>query len=217
LKRHWLWIELAAVFGAAPGLLALGPRRWVLPAILLGGAISLVVLVRDPTFAGARLLDAAAARRGLGRVLARTALVWTALLLLALQLRGASNLFLLPRARPGVWLAVVIFYPLLSAYPQEIMFRAFFFHRYAPLFRRPGLTALASAALFGWAHVIVHNRLAMALATAGGLLFATTYQRSRSTLLVGVEHALYGLFLFSVGLGGMFTNSVRIFSGLMKR
>jgi membrane protease YdiL (CAAX protease family) len=52
----------------------------------------------------------------------------------------------------------------------------------------------------------------MLLTTVGGLLFAYTYQRYRSTLLVAAEHALYGDFVFSVGIGGMFVNGVRLLS-----
>ena len=51
---------------------------------------------------------------------------------------------------------------------------------------------------------MVHNRAAIALATIGGLMFAATYERRRSTLLVSIEHGLYGDFIFTVGLGGLF-------------
>ena len=54
-----------------------------------------------------------------------------------------------PRTRPGVWLLVMVLYPLLAAYPQEFIFRAFFFHRYGRMFsgRKLGIffNALASA------------------------------------------------------------------------
>jgi membrane protease YdiL (CAAX protease family) len=56
----------------------------------------------------------------------------------------------------------------------------------------------------------------MLLTTAGGLLFAFTYLRSRSTLLVAAEHALYGDFVFTVGIGGMFVNGVRLLSKLIR-
>jgi membrane protease YdiL (CAAX protease family) len=65
---------------------------------------------------------------------------------------------------------------------------------------------LASGLLFGWAHVVVHNGAAIALATVGGLMFAATYERRRSTLLVSIEHGLYGDFIFTVGLGSLFYN-----------
>jgi membrane protease YdiL (CAAX protease family) len=60
--------------------------------------------------------------------------------------------------------------------------------------------------------VLVHNQVAMLLATAGGVLLSFTWHRSRSLLLVGIEHWLYGAFLLSTGIGGMFANGIRFVS-----
>lgn len=43
----------------------------------------------------------------------------------------------------------------------------------------------------------------MVLTFVGGLLFAFTFQKTKSTLLVTVEHAIYGSWLFTVGMGNM--------------
>jgi uncharacterized protein len=212
-RRLWRWAELAVFFVIAPGLVSLGPRWWIPPAILVGGGVCLALLLRDASFPRRRLFDAAAARRGLPRLLLRTAAVWTGILLFALVTRGPHGMFLLPRSRPAVWLAVLIVYPVYSVYLQEVMYRTFFFHRYADLFKRsPRLAIIANALLFGWAHVVAHNFFAVLLTALGGLLLASTYQRTRSTLLVAVEHALYGDFLFTVGMPGMFINAVRALS-----
>jgi hypothetical protein len=206
------WGEIVLFFAIAPGALSFGPRWLVLPAILTGGLVCLALLLADPTFSRRRLFDAQAARRGLARVLARSVVVGIGILIVALIVRGPAGLFTFPRSRPAVWAAVCLLYPLLSVYPQEIMFRTFFFHRYSELFRRPALAIVANAVLFGWAHVIVHNFMAVVLTTVGGLLFASSYNRSRSTLLVAIEHALYGDLVFSIGIGGMFVNGVRLLS-----
>jgi CAAX protease family protein len=211
-RRLRRWAELALFFMIAPGLVSLGPRWWIPLAILIGGGVCLAVLLMDASFPRQRLLDAAAARRGLPRLLLRTAVVWTGILLFALFTRGPQGMFLLPRSRPAVWLAVLIVYPVYSVYLQEVMYRTFFFHRYADLFRSPRLAIIANALLFGWAHVVAHNFLAVLLTALGGLLLASSYQRTRSTLLVAVEHALYGDFLFTVGMPGMFINAVRMLS-----
>jgi uncharacterized protein len=209
------WVELALIFAAAPGLMSLGPRWLVLPAILMGGGLSLALLLADPTFDRRRLIDATAARRGLARVLLRSLLVCAGLLLFTWLTRGSATLFRFPRTRPGLWLAVVVLYPIVSVYLQEVMYRTFFFHRYGALFRRPAAAIAVNALLFGWAHIIVHNYVALLLTTVGGLLFALTYLRSRSTLLVALEHAIYGDFVFSVGIGGMFVNATRLLSKVM--
>jgi membrane protease YdiL (CAAX protease family) len=102
----------------------------------------------------------------------------------------------------------MVLYPL-SAWAQEIVFRTFFFHRYGPLFATARRRILASGLIFGWAHVVVNDLAAIPLATIAGLLFASTYERSRSTLLVSIEHALYGDVVFTVGLGSLFYSSAR--------
>jgi len=165
------------------------------------------VLLLDPTFPRRDLWQAAAARQGIGRVLARTLLVWAGIYLLT-TLTSSQPLFPLARSRPAVWLAIMILYPI-SAYAQEVAYRTFFFHRYARLFSRPVTRIGASGLVFGWAHVAVNSFAAVFLATIAGLLFAWTYERWRSTLLVSLEHALYGDFVFTVGLGHLFYSSAR--------
>ncbi|MET7397750.1 CPBP family intramembrane glutamic endopeptidase [Dactylosporangium sp. NPDC005572] len=115
-----------------------------------------------------------------------------------------EHLFDLPRHNPGLWVLIVIAYPVVSVYPQELLFRAFLLHRYAPLFRSPTVGAGASAVAFGFAHILFGNVLAVALTLVGGWLFARRYQQTRSLFVVCVEHALYGLLIFTVGLGRYF-------------
>lgn len=211
-----LWLELFLLFVATPGLLSLGPRWMVLVAILGGGLLCLGWLLLDPTFPRGALVDVTPLRRGLRALAPRALLACAGIFAVALLAGGPNGLFFFPRTHPRVWLVIVSLYPLLSAYPQEVMYRTFFFHRYAGLFRTPTQLLVTNALLFGWAHILVHNAVAMALTTVGGVLFALTYQRSRSTLLVAAEHALYGDFVFSVGIGGMFVNGVRLLSKVMR-
>jgi CAAX protease family protein len=203
----WRWIELGLLFGLGPALLALGPRWMVSLGILGIGALCVVVLVLDSTFPRRDLWQAARARDGLPSVLARTLLVWAGILGLTLA-TSSQPLFALPRSRPTVWIAIMVLYPI-SAYAQEVAYRTFFFHRYARLFRGRVARVCASGVLFGWAHVAVNNLAAVLLATVAGLLFAWTYERWRSTLLVSLEHALYGDFVFTVGLGHLFYSTAR--------
>jgi membrane protease YdiL (CAAX protease family) len=199
--------ELVALFAAGPALLALVPRWLVSVGILASGLVCALVLARDPTFPRRELLGMAGLRGGIRRVLGRTLLVWVALLVVT-AVAMPDALFIFPRTRPVVWMLVMVLYPL-SAYAQEIVFRTFFFHRYAGLFRRPRTAVLVSGLLFGWAHIVVNNLLAIPLSALAGVLFASTYARSRSTLLVSIEHALYGDFVFTVGLGSIFYSTAR--------
>ena len=82
----------------------------------------------------------------------------------------------LPRHNPRLWLAICVLYPLLSVYPQEVIYRAFFFEHSAhilPGLKVPWLLAL-NVALFGFARLVFGNIWAPILAAAGGLLFAST-------------------------------------------
>lgn len=71
------------------------------------------------------------------------------------------------------------------------------------VFAGRGLVA-ASAAAFGCAHIIFGNALSVVLTLAGGALFATRYRRTGSLFAASVEHALYGLLVFTAGLGEYF-------------
>lgn len=106
-----------------------------------------------------------------------------------------------PRDWPFNWTVTMLLYPFLSALPQEVIYRSFFFMRYAPLFSSPVAMVLASALTFGYAHLFFHNWIALLFSTIGGGIFAYAYHSHRSLLLVTVEHALYGCFIFTIGLG----------------
>jgi membrane protease YdiL (CAAX protease family) len=75
---------------------------------------------------------------------------------------------------------------------------------------------MTSALAFGYAHIVLHNWPSVLLSTIGGVLFASSYRRSQSTLLVAVEHAIYGCFVFSVGLGGLFYAGGRTLSSTFR-
>jgi len=118
-----------------------------------------------------------------------------------------ERLFEMPRQKPLAWAALIALYPPLSVLPQEILFRAFFFHRYERIWSGTGPVVLASALAFGLSHVFYGSWLAFGLATAGGVLFAWTYARTGSLALVVLEHSLYGTVLYTIGLGGFFLST----------
>lgn len=63
---------------------------------------------------------------------------------------------------------------------------------------------VASAAAFAFLHIIFRNWLAVGLTFAGGLLFAARYAGTGSLATSSFEHALYGCWLFTIGLGQYF-------------
>jgi uncharacterized protein len=117
----------------------------------------------------------------------------------------APHFFLIfPRDWFWNWLIVMAAYPLVSAYPQEVIYRTFFFNRYRRLFRNDWALVAASALLFGWAHMFLGNWIAPVFAFVGGILFGMTYLKTSSTLQSSLEHGLWGNLLFTLGTGWYF-------------
>ena len=115
----------------------------------------------------------------------------------------SSNLYNVIRNKPMLWVVILFIYSLFSVYPQELIYRTFFFQRYEALIKSELLFILINAALFSLAHLFFRNALVMLLTFLGGILFALTYKKTKSTLLVSIEHAIYGSWLFTVGMGEM--------------
>ena len=92
-------------------------------------------------------------------------------------------------------------YPVLSVYPQAIIFRALYEYRYASLFRGRWVAWVVGAAVFSFAHLPFGNAWALGFTFLGGLLFLRTYRRTQSVPVSCLEHALYGDLLFTVGWG----------------
>jgi membrane protease YdiL (CAAX protease family) len=134
-------------------------------------------------------------------------------LLAILWLAKPSALFSLIRQRPKLWGIIMILYPPMSVIPQEVIYRAFFFVRYRPLFGGGMGMIAANAASFSFGHIVYHNWPAVALTFLGGWLFATTYRRTASLLPVAIEHSLYGCAIFTIGYGKYFTESAPRFLG----
>jgi uncharacterized protein len=95
---------------------------------------------------------------------------------------------------------VIVLYPLLSVIPQELIFRKFFFFRYG-MFFTPYVLIVLNALVFSFVHLVFKNYIALVLTFVGGILFITTYIKTKSFSLVCIEHALYGDLLFTIGLG----------------
>ena len=71
------------------------------------------------------------------------------------------------------------------------------------LFKNTKVLIFANAVFFAAAHLLFKNNLVLALTFLGGLIFAFSYYKTQSTLLVSIEHAIYGSWLFTVGMGSM--------------
>jgi membrane protease YdiL (CAAX protease family) len=183
------------------------PGRVVFPVLLGTTVLIVAVLLLDRSFDRSQLWGWRRAREDLPRVLllwsvAAVALLGlTAFIAFRTDLLPESGFLRLPRERPEILLIVWLAYPWVSAYPQEITHRVFFWHRYGVLFRDRWTLIGVNALAFAWMHALFWNPIALAMTFAGGLLFAWTYDRTRSALAAGIEHGLYGAWCFTVGLG----------------
>ncbi|MFD2561054.1 CPBP family glutamic-type intramembrane protease [Aquimarina rubra] len=114
-----------------------------------------------------------------------------------------DKLFSIVIKKPYLWVMILFVYTFLSVWPQEIIYRTFFYNRYQSLVQNKWLFVFINAVLFSLAHMFLRSFLVQLLTFLGGLLFAFTYQKTKSTTLVSIEHAIYGNWLFTVGMGEM--------------
>jgi|ERR1700674_3365066 uncharacterized protein len=209
MRLFFLAIEFAAIYVVVPLLIYY--RRipnLPIPYLLFIALLAFLLLRSDPTFRLSQLSTWGNIRPFLLTILIRDA-VCVLGLGIAVYFLAPQLLFSLIRRSPLLWALIFLLYPLLSVYPQEFLYRAFFFHRYQPLFGRGWGMLLASALAFGFVHIIFRNLLAVGLCVIGGLLFSLTYQTSGSLLLTCLDHAIFGNFLFTIGLGQFFYHASR--------
>ena len=204
MPRALLTAEFLAIFVVLPLAYRFLPVRVpALPVLWLASAYAVFQLLRDAHFDRARLWNLGQLTSHLGAILGVFCVV--ALVLWLGVHRFAPDLeWSFVRQRPGFWAVVMVAYPVLSVYPQGLLYRAFFFERYAPLFPGRWPLILASAAAFSFMHIIFRNPIAPALTLLGGILFADGYAETGSLATSCFEHALYGCWLFTIGLGRYF-------------
>ena len=202
-SRYYLILELLSIYVILPTILFLFVSLPVLPILWLVTFLCIRAVFKDRTFDRNSLWHASALKSH-GKTMLIQFVIISIILFALVYLFIPEQLFSLIRENPLFWLVIIILYPLISAYPQELLYRTFFFHRYQMLFTKRWQMITLNALLFGYMHIIFHNWIAVLLTIGGGFLFASMYERTRSTLLVSIAHALYGNLLFTIGLGTYF-------------
>lgn len=202
--RGWRAVEFGLLFFGVPLAFRMGWLPVPMFALLWGmTAIVLAALLRDPSFDRACLWRLGAVKGEGVRILGLFA-VGAALIALYTWQAHPERLLGFVQRRPLLWALVIFLYPVLSVYPQGVLYRVFLFHRYAGLFPHPAARIAASAMAFSCLHIVFRNPVAPAFTLVGGLLFAWTYARTRSAAASAFEHALYGDLIFTIGLGWFF-------------
>ncbi len=198
----WLRFEFAALYIGAPLAIALFmPGRLLFEALALFMVAGMLLLWRTGGFGWHSLV------RGWRRMPWLEVLGIAVATLIAgviiLMISNPARLFDIPRNRPDMLLLIWPLYPLLSALPQELIFRPLFFHRYGALLP-PGRGAIAiNAAIFSFAHLMYWSWVVALMTFVGGWFFARAYLR-HGFPAAWVLHAVAGNILFAVGMGYYF-------------
>jgi membrane protease YdiL (CAAX protease family) len=202
-SRNYLISELLGIFVIIPVIIyALLPLP-IIPILWLIAFLCIWAVLKDKTFDRDSLWRASELKKNYKSML-KLFIVVAVVMIALVYFFIPGHLFSLIKEDTLVWILIMILYPLISVYPQELLYRTFFFHRYKILFNKKWQIITVNALLFGYMHIIFQNWVAVGLTVAGGFLFASIYERTRSTLLVSVAHALYGELIFTVGLGTYF-------------
>lgn len=114
-----------------------------------------------------------------------------------------EKLFIVVLKNPLLWIGICFIYSAASVFPQEFLYRSFFFRRYSEVFKNPTILLIVNAFLFSLAHIGFKNNLVLVLTLGGGFIFAITYLKTKSLTITSIEHALYGCWLFTLGMGEM--------------
>jgi uncharacterized protein len=202
--RIWLMLEFLVLFLGIPLLIYLD-KDFIHPSIIILPVLIFIFILlrRNSDFKWRELFRWMVPRK----VLVINALIVLACALLVLAyvfLFDRENLFNLPRAHPWIYLAICIFYPVFSAFGQEIIYRTFLSKRYSRIFPKDWHFVVASAVAFSFMHIVYYDPLSMILTLIGGFYFARVYQQTGSVLFTSVLHGIFGIIFFGVGMGQYF-------------
>lgn len=206
-----LLLEVVVLYIVVPIAMLHALAEWRLPLFLVLPPLLVTFvafLLLDPTFSVKREISRAISWRALIGI-AGTLVLLGGAVTYYVATDMPQKFLSLATDRPDVYARVMLLYPLLSVLPQEIAYRTFFFHRYGPLFRRqrPAMIVV-NGLLFGFAHLLFGNWLAVTGTVLTGMLFAYRYDTTRSLWAVWLEHTLWGWLVFTVGLGSYFFTGV---------
>ncbi len=198
-----LRIEFILFYVAVPVLIAtLFPPSWMFPSLFAFTGLGILLLQDTPGFSWAEL------RYGWRNwswteVVAFTLFMAAFCAALVLWARPDAA-FALLLYRPEMLIFIWIGYPLLSALPQELLFRSLFFRRYHAILPQGRTAYLLNAGLFSLAHLMYWSWVVAIMTFAGGLLFTWAYRKRGSFFYAVLLHAIAGNIIFAAGLGVYF-------------
>ena len=201
-KMYFLYLELIGLFLISPLILALPVAVWIkMTTVFVAVFYCVLVSKKMKLFSQINLIGRQWQKISLLMAIRFILFVFISTVLIWLYMPQA--LFSVLLGNPWLWISISLFYSILSVYPQEFIYRLFFFKRYQHLVLNGHVFILLNACIFSFAHLFFQNTLVFLLTFVGGVLFALTYKKKQSLLLVSLEHSAYGVWLFTLGLGDM--------------
>ena len=179
------------------------PPSWMFPVLFAMTGGGLVLLAVTPGFHWRELAE------GSNHVSWRLVLIVglaTAILgTVIIQWTAPQAFLFLIRTNPQLMLMIALLYPILSALPQEIVFRPLFFRRYGPILPAQRSRAiLLNSGIFSFAHLMYWSWIVAAMTFVGGLIFAKSYRVRGSFAEAVIAHSVAGVVIFALGLGVFF-------------
>ncbi|WP_170317567.1 CPBP family intramembrane glutamic endopeptidase [Paroceanicella profunda] len=197
------WIEFLGLFVATPLVLALAlPPSAMWGMLAATTLLGIGLLFLTPGFSPRALLRGGLLRHW--RFVLLYVAVTTTIALVWIWLERPSAMFSFPFYSPQSWLMVMLLYPVLSALPQELLFRTLYFRRYGHLIPHGGTGIVVNGVIFSAAHLMYWNLPALVLTFLGGCIYAWAYERRGSFPLALALHALGGQIMFTTGMGTYF-------------
>lgn len=203
-------LEFLAFFVVLPLVIALAlPPEQMFTALFAGTLVGLILLARTEGFHWRALFTGA--RQISWALVAATALVTALISYGVLMLWAPEAFFALlgpdaPRIGngPPLILMIALLYPILSALPQELVFRMLYFQRYGDMLPRGTAGLLLNGALFSLAHLMYWSLVVTVLTFAGGVLFAWSHKKRGNFPEAVILHSVAGVVLFAMGMGVYF-------------
>nr|WP_237212438.1 CPBP family intramembrane glutamic endopeptidase [Ruegeria lacuscaerulensis] len=196
-------MEFGLFFIAVPVLIAVFfPPDWMFPSLLTFTAIGILLLHLTPGFAWAELRHNW--RNWSWGELAAFTFAMAVFCSAFVMMTRPGAAFSLLRHRPELLAVILLAYPVLSALPQELLFRSLFFRRYHAILPNGRAAYLLNAALFSLAHLMYWSWIVTIMTFGGGLLFTWAYRKRGSFFYAVLLHAIAGNIIFAAGLGVYF-------------
>lgn len=204
IKKFVSWAELLIIFIGFPLVISVyNLQRPILYSILT--AVCIYIILRNLHVIDWQAFWHIPRNRAIWLNMAGRTLILLLFSVIAMFVLPNRGWFLLPQYNMGLWLAVMILYPVISVLPQEIIWRFHLLENTKNIMPNRNIRIIVSALLFGWVHIIFGTVFAVIATIYLGLQLAYAYyQGHKSFWVVWVEHSLAGQIAFTIGLGVYF-------------